>query len=374
MVALLVIAALLILVAAGAAAAVWLRNQLTSFRHDTTSTLVDRNVELERRLGGLTETFDRRLGAIDTKVDQRLEGLDNRLLQTQRSSGQTTTQIVEKLGKLDGTASQMLARANDLARLEQALRPPKARGGVGELLLANMLRDCLPADAYQLEYGFSGGERVDAVVKAQSLLPIDAKFPLDNFVRITESGDEPARLAAEKLFARDVKGHIDAISSKYIRPGEGTFDFAFMYLPSEAVYYELVCGTTGDLYGYAMGKRVFPVSPSTFSAYLQMILLGLKGLQIERHAHDVMAYCSQLAKEFERFESDFGVVGKHLANAQSKYVEANGKLGKLGTSLDRATEWDSTLADAELADAQLVDAQLVDAEVLDEDYPHIEAA
>jgi DNA recombination protein RmuC len=349
----------LLLFLAVAAVGVLVLRELNRQRDASSAALAERNGELERRLGALNETFDRRLGAIDTKVDQRLNGLDNRLLATQRSAGETTTQIVEKLGKLDGTAAQMLARANDLARLEHALRPPKARGGVGELLLANLLRDCLPPDAYQLQYGFAGGERVDAVVRAQSLLSIDAKFPLDNFVRLTESQDETERTTAERMFVRDVKGHIDAIAGKYIRPGEGTFDFAFMYLPSESVYYELVCAKAGDLYEYSMAKRVFPVSPSTFHAYLQMILLGLKGLQIERHAHDVMAYCAQLAKEFERFEADFGVVGKHLANAQSKFAEANGKLDRLGTSLERATAWDD---------------ELVEGEALDEDYHQIEAA
>src|SRR5204862_4291354 len=120
-----------------------------------------------------------------TTVDRRLEGLDNRLLATQRSTGETSTKIAEKLGELGGTANQMLARANDLARLEQVLRPPKARGGFGELLLENLLRDRLPPNAYELQYTFPTGERVDAVVRAADrLLPIDAKFPLDNFERV----------------------------------------------------------------------------------------------------------------------------------------------------------------------------------------------
>ena len=301
--------------------------------------LAARTADVDRRLGALSETVDRRLGDLDLKVDQRLEGLDNRLLATQRSTGQTATQIVEKLGRLDGTASQMLARANDLARLEHALRPPKARGGVGELMLANLLRDCLPPEAYQLQYGFSTGERVDAVIRVQKLLPVDSKFPLDNFERLAEAETDDVRTVHERAFARDVKGHVDAIASKYIRPAEGTFDFAFMYVASESIYYELVCGKA-PLRDYAIARRVFPVSPSTFHAYLQMILLGLKGLQIERHAHDVMSYCAQLAKEFEKFQTDFDVVGRHLANAQSKYTEANTKLDRLGSSLERATEWD----------------------------------
>ena len=259
------------------------------------------------------ETRDE-LAARSSEIGRRLEGLDGRLLSTQQSAGQTATQIVDKIGELGRTSAQMLQRANDLARLEQALRPPKARGGVGELLLANVLRDSLPADAYELQHTFRSGERV------------------------VNAGDDAERELHEKAFARDVKIHVDAIATKYVRPADGTFDFALMYLPSESIYYELVCGKTGGLYAYALGKRVFPVSPSTFHAYLAIIVLGLRGLQIERHAQEVMAYCSQLGKDFDRFRQDFDVVGKHLGNAASKYSEADRRLERLETRLEQATE------------------------------------
>jgi DNA recombination protein RmuC len=232
----------------------------------------------------------------------------------------------------------MLSRVQDLARLEHALRPPKARGGFGELLLGNLLRDRLPPDAYELEYGFRGGQRVDAVIKVERLVPIDAKFPLENFERIGAAESDDQRTLFEKAFARDVKGHVDSIAEKYIRPDEGTFDFALMYLPAEAIYYELVCGKTGALLAYAHSKRVFPVSPTTFTSQLQVIVLGLKGLQIEQHAHEVMAYCAQLQKDFARFKDDFEVVGKHLGHAQSKYGEAEKRLDRFEGRLERATD------------------------------------
>jgi len=278
------------------------------------------------------------LAARSSEISRRLEGLDGRLLSTQQSTGQTATQIVDKLGELGRTSGQMLQRANDLARLEQALRPPKARGGVGELLLANVLRDSLPADAYELQHTFRSGERVDAVVRADKLVPIDAKFPLENFERVVNAGDDGERELHERAFARDVKVHVDAIAGKYIRPADGTFDFALMYLPSESIYYELVCGKTGGLYAYSLGKRVFPVSPSTFHAYLAIIVLGLRGLQIERHAQEVMAYCAQLSKDFGRFRQDFDVVGKHIGNAASKYSDADRRLERFETRLEQATE------------------------------------
>ena len=278
------------------------------------------------------------LAARSSEISRRLEGLDGRLLSTQQSTGQTATQIVDRLGELGRTSAQMLQRAYDLARLEQALRPPKARGGVGELLLANVLRDSLPADAYELQHTFRSGERVDAVVRADKLVPIDAKFPLENFERVVNAGDDGERELHERAFARDVKVHVDAIAAEYIRPADGTFDFALMYLPSESIYYELVCGKTGGLYAYSLSKRVFPVSPSTFHAYLAIIVLGLRGLQIERHAQEVMAYCSQLSKDFGRFRQDFDVVGKHIGNAASKYSESDRRLERLETRLEQATE------------------------------------
>ena len=292
-------------------------------------------------LGELESRLDRRLGELDAKVDRRLEGLDGRLLTTQRNAGETATQIAEKLARVEAGTKSMLERANDLKRLEQALRPPKARGGFGELLLANLLADMLPASAYELQFGFASGERVDAVVRAEKLLPVDAKFPLDNVHRVLDAEDDEQRVLARRALAKDVKAHVDAIANKYVKPGEGTYDFAFMYLPAETVYYEIACGGTGELQQYSLGRRVFPVSPATFHAYLTMIVIGLRGLQIEQHAQEVMAYCGQLAKEFSRFKDDFEVVGKHIGNAQGRYGEAQRRLERFEARLEQAVDEDA---------------------------------
>jgi DNA recombination protein RmuC len=193
-----------------------------------------------------------------------------------------------------------------------------------------------------LQYGFRGGERVDAVIHLdRSLVPIDAKFPLDNFHRLVEAQDDAERELHSKQFVRDVKAHVDAIANKYIRPDEGTYEFALMYLPAEAVYYELVCnrlgGESGPL-GYALERKVIPVSPSTLHAYLLVILLGFKGLQIEEHAREVMAYCAQLGKDFSRFKEDFELVGTHIGRAQTKYSEAERRLGRFENRLERAAD------------------------------------
>jgi DNA recombination protein RmuC len=319
---------LILLLAAGLAAAlVWLARVLRELRADWSSQLSDRNAEVDRHLLGVTETMDRRLAELDTKVDRRLE-----------TATQTTNKIHERLGKVDEATTQMLERAKDLARLEQALRPPKARGGFGELLLENLLRDRLPPSAYEMQYTFDSGERVDALVRVDRSIPIDSKFPLDNYNRLVEAETDDERTLAERQFARDVKQHIEAIAAKYIRPDEGTYDFAFMYIPVESVYYELACGKTGALLAYAHERRVFPVSPTTFTAYLQVIALGLRGLQIEQHAHEVMAYVAELQRDFDRFADDFDKVGTHIQHAQSKYHEAMKRLDRFETKLERAVE------------------------------------
>ena len=303
-------------------------------------------IQLDDRLGGIENRLDQRLTGLDERMNARLEGIDGRLLSTQQSTGQTATQIVERLTKLDGAAEQMLQKAGDLARLEHVLRPPKARGGFGEILLENLLRDRLPPTAYAMQHGFKSGERVDAVITVERLLPIDAKFPLDNFERMAEAEDDASRALHEKAFARDLKGHIDSIADKYIKPAEGTYEFAFMYLPVEGIYYELVCGKTGALLQHAHERRVFPVSPTTFTAYLQVIAFGLKGMEFEQNAHEVMAYLADLRKDFGRFRDDFEVLGKHVGNAQSKYAEAERRLDRLDGKLERASEHETAAIDA----------------------------
>jgi DNA recombination protein RmuC len=320
-------ALLVVVVLALAALAVWLGRTFSALRSDSSTQLDGRNAEMERRLQGLTEAVDRRLAELDTKVDRRLE-----------HATEQTNAIHRQLGDVGRATAQLAEQAKDLGQLQQLLRPPKARGGFGELLLANLLADRLPATAYSLQHTFRSGERVDAVIRVDRLVPVDAKFPLDNFERFVDAQDDDARQLHGKAFARDVKIHIDAIASKYIRPDEGTYDFALMYLPSEAIYYELACGKTGALLAYAHERNVVPVSPNTFVAYLQMIVLGLKGMQIEQHAQEVMAYCAQLQKDFGVFREDFNMIGKHLGHARNKFADAEKRLDRFETKLEQATD------------------------------------
>jgi DNA recombination protein RmuC len=172
----------------------------------------------------------------------------------------------------------------------------------------------------------------------KNLVPVDAKFPLENFRRVVETASEEERKAAKKKFIIDVKRHVDAIAAKYILPDEGTFDFALMYIPAENVYYELIikddaADTDKALLNYAFAKRVVPVSPNSFYAYLQTILLGLKGMHIEEQAQEILKNLARLSGDFRKFQEEFELVGKHLTNTKMRYDEADKRLAKFGDKL-----------------------------------------
>ena len=243
------------------------------------------------------------------------------------------------LGKLGEVTQRVFDIGKDIAGLEQILRSPKVRGGLGESFLEGLLGQMLPREHYELQYAFTTGDRVDAVVKIGGrLVPVDAKFPLENFRRLYEETDEDKRRQLRRAFARDVKARVDEIAKKYILPDEGTFDFALMYIPAENVYYEIIVKDEGveedSPATYAMGRHVIPVSPNSLYAYLQVIVLGLRGLQIERDAREIQSRLGRLRGDLEKFRDPFDVVGKHLNNARNKYEEAAAALDRVEAKLE----------------------------------------
>ncbi|MEO5656192.1 MAG: DNA recombination protein RmuC, partial [Nitrospiria bacterium] len=202
----------------------------------------------------------------------------------------------------------------------------------------------LPPTHFTLQHKFKSGESVDAAIRlGQGLVPVDSKFPLENFRRVLASPSEEERKASKKKFMADVKKHVDAIATKYILPDEGTFDFALMYIPAENVYYEIILkddafGEEKGLCAYALAQRVIPVSPNSFYAYLQAIVLGLKGLRIEKSAQDMMQHLKRLHGDFQRFRDDFEVLGKHLGNTRGKYEDAAKRLDRFGEKLASVEE------------------------------------
>ena len=243
-------------------------------------------------------------------------------------------EIQQKLGLLEESTNQMKAIGRDISSLQNILRAPKLRGNLGEYLLEDLLRQVLPQGNYTMQHTFRDGEKVDAVISlGERLIPIDAKFPLESFVRLMEAGDEEAQKKHRKEFVTSLKKRIDEIAGKYIRPDEGTYDFALAYIPAENVFYEAMIsdGLDGKNYGifnYAVAKHVIPVSPNSFYAYLMAIAFGLKGLRIEQRTQQILKDLVKVQEGFANFYDDFRLLGKHLGNASGKYDETAKKAEK----------------------------------------------
>jgi DNA recombination protein RmuC len=247
----------------------------------------------------------------------------------------------EKLGELTQRTKYIEEVGKSISSLQEILRAPKFRGSFGELMLERLLSDILPADNYELQHRFGSGEAVDAVINiGGNLVPVDSKFPLEDFQRLVATDDEKEQAALRRQFARTVRKHIDDVA-KYIRPDEKTFDFALMYVPAENVYYETVLKRSpedDDIYSYALGKRVVPVSPNSFYAYLQAILLGLNGLRIEKEAQEILGQLGRLQGDLSSFQADYETLGTHLEHASRKYEDSRRKLSTLATKLQLTCE------------------------------------
>lgn len=250
-------------------------------------------------------------------------------------------EVKERLGELTQRTEQIQEVGKDISSLQEILRAPKFRGGFGELLLERLLADILPHKNYSLQYRFRNGETVDAVIRiGENLVPIDSKFPLEDFERILSSESEDEQAALRRQFTRTIKKHIDNVT-KYILPDENTFDFALMYIPAENIYYETILrghAEQSEIYSYSLQKRVIPVSPNSFYAYLQVIILGLKGLHIESAAREILGHLGRLQGDLTDFQEDYATLGTHIRHAARKYDEAERKLTRLGDKLQLAGE------------------------------------
>jgi len=284
------------------------------------------------------------LDGLRDQVRSSLEGgrieIDRRLEETNRVVGE----VKRGLGEVDRQVRSVNEIARDLRGLQELLRAPKLRGGLGELLLSDLLAQVLPTAHYSLQHAFPGGERVDAVIRVgPRLVPVDSKFPLESFRRLAHAETEDESKAARRALRQDVRRHVDDITTRYIRPGEGTYDFALMYIPSESVYHQAVLREDEDgfdLFHYSITRRVIPVSPQSFYAYLQVILLGLRGLSIEERAQEILGHLGLIRSRLERFSESFELAVRHLGNAQRQMDEAGRRLVQLDAALDKLEEQD----------------------------------
>jgi DNA recombination protein RmuC len=258
-----------------------------------------------------------------------------------RAAVVTAADLLSVMGDLSAKASQIEAIGKDIASLQHILAPPALRGALGELLLERLLAQVLPAESFSIQHRFRDGTAVDAVVRlGDYLVPVDSKFPLDAFRALSESITEDERRGARRRFNAALKGHIDAVA-KYIRPEEGTLAFALMYIPAENVYYEAIVKqeiTADDLRDYAFSRRIIPVSPHSFYAYLEAIALGLKGLAVESRAQDVIEKLEALSRDLHTFQEDFRILGGHLSAANAKYGQADRHLSQFADRLAAAAD------------------------------------
>ncbi|MBR9703009.1 DNA recombination protein RmuC [Candidatus Woesearchaeota archaeon] len=305
----------------------------------------EKNIRLfSDQLNNLTTQLSSRLDGVEKRMDERLKENVRMIEQTHHGLRESTQLYTERMSKIEEISRQLHEQGRDQARsltdLTDVLRAPKLRGGLGELLLGDLLEQVFTTDKqYALQYKFKTGDIVDAVVKLRddTLVPIDAKFSLENFRKFKTATDKQGKKEARSAFATDIKNRIDEISKKYILPDEGTLTFAMMYVPAEGIYYHAFINdiTKKNLYQYALDKNVIPVSPNSLYAYLQVIVLGLRGMEIEKSAKEIMNNISHLHKDFDKVSDDFRLVGVHLGRASSSYQQSEKRISRFGDKLEQ---------------------------------------
>ena len=243
--------------------------------------------------------------------DELLEYLKTtnvRLNEQSKNFNERLDNAARVIGQVQKNIGEFSEIGRGMKDLQEFLSSPKLRGNVGEQVLKELLKQFMPKESFNLQYAFKSGEKVDAAIKTSGgIIPVDSKFPMENFRKMQS---DPAY---KKEFARDVKKHIDDIARKYILTEEGTIDYALMYIPSESVYYEIV--NDSDLFDYSGEKRVLPVSPTTFYAYLKAILMSFEGQKIEDQAKEILSSLRAIKSDYGKVEENLGTLQKHLTNA-----------------------------------------------------------
>lgn len=301
-------------------------------------------VELSRGINSLQQT-------VGDKLDNNNMSVQTSMQKQLSESAKLVSDVTQRLAKLDETNKRVVDVADELKTLQNVLQNPKQRGVFGEYYLETVLENVMPNNGYKMQYKFNDGETVDAVIFLDKgkILPIDSKFSLENYNRMVSEVNKAER---DKLFSKvqaDLKGRIDE-TSKYIRPSEKTMDFAFMFIPSESLYYDLLIGGVGngssarDLIEYAFrDKKVIIVSPTSFMAYLQTVLQGLRSLQIEEQAKDIQIRVGKLGQHIGRFDEYMGKLGKSIEQTVGHFNSAHKELGKVDRDVVKIAGTDSSV-------------------------------
>ncbi len=328
---------LLVLVVLGSGAVIFVLNQkLSSQGNDQATNLLKTDLDnLNKGVGELKESLQEN---INQKLAQNQAQMTENIQKQFSQSAKIIADVTQRLTKLDETNKRVVDVADELKTLQNVLQNPKQRGVVGEYYLQSVLENVMPPGKFQMQYKFEDGETVDAVIFLQDkkILPIDSKFSLENYNRLIEEADQKTKNEIVKKFKMDLKNRIDE-TSKYIRPSENTMDFAFMFIPSESLYYDLLInkvGTTAtnsrDLIEYAFQeKKVIIVSPTSFMAYLQTVLQGMRSLQIEEQAKEIQKRVGELGRHIGGYEVFMQKLGNSLGTTVNHYNNAHKELKKI---------------------------------------------
>ena len=277
------------------------------------------------------------MGELRTEMQRTLGATEQQVMTQTGATQRSLHDLSRQLGVMSEQSARVSELAKDIGSLQDLLRAPKPRGGFGELMLERLLQDCLPVSAYEIQYTYRDGSRVDAVVRcANRLVAIDAKFPNESYTQIAAATDEADRTRRRRAFLQQVRRHIDAVA-RYVSPQDGTIDYAFMYLPSEAIYYEVMTRESvdeADLGAYCQEHHVIPASPNTLLAYLQVVALGIRGLAMQERTRELQQSIAQVRREFERFVGLHDQLGTHLDHAMKKFDETERALARASGAIE----------------------------------------
>ena len=312
--------------------------------------------EPEKKDDGSFLLLQQQMNQISQAVDLKLSEANKNAQDQFKHSADIVKNVTEKLTQLDETNRQVVGFADQLKSLQDILKNPKQRGILGEYYLETVLKNVLPPGSFQMQYSFSNGEIVDAVVFVDKrIIPVDSKFSLENYNRMLQTNDTAEKKRLETAFVNDLKLRIDE-TSKYVRPEEKTMDFAFMFIPSEAVYYDLLINKVGviaedtnNLIYYAGKKKVVVVSPTSFLAYLQTVLQGLRNQKISEQAQTIIKEVERLGKHLFVYSEHMKRLGQHLDTTVSSYNKAGKELEKIDKDVVKLTSGESRI---EIADVE----------------------
>lgn len=282
------------------------------------------------------KTMQSSLESTNKTINEALKSSSNNMVKTLQENSRQLNERLDKAAAVIRDVGKEVGQMSEIGRnmreLQEFLKSPKLRGNIGEQVLKDLITQMFPKNSFHLQYQFKSGERVDAAIKTDAgILPIDSKFPMENFQKMIKAETEKEKDEAKKELVKDIKRHIDAISKKYILPDEGTMDFALMYVPSETVFYELI--NIPEIIDYARKSRVYVVSPNTLYAHLQTILLSFEGRKIEAQSKQIFRLFRALQIDYDKIEESIGVLGKHINNASSQFNNVTGAFLKLGQKL-----------------------------------------